>query len=89
MGETYIPRTPPIYHRGFVDGYEHAQIDSDNNTECELAAWEMLRDAREQLAEARATAKFWQEQYGHANPEHEWQPFVWENADGDSSAVAD
>ena len=53
MGETYIPRTPPIYHRGFVDGYEHAQKDSDNDTECELAAWELLKEARKAAEEMR------------------------------------
>lgn len=86
MGVTYIPRTPTIYHRGFVDGYEHAQKDADNDTECELAAWELLRKAREQLDAARAAAKFWQEQYGHSNPEHEWEPFSWENDQAEPTA---
>ena len=29
--------------------------------------------------EARAIARFWQEQYGHACPEHEWQDLPWES----------
>ena len=66
---------------------------SDNDTECELAAWELLAETRRELYaldsavvelesdlnEARATAKFWQEQYGHTNPEHVWQELPWEN----------
>jgi len=32
----------------------------------------------EERNDARATAKFWQEQYGHANPEHDWEEFDWE-----------
>lgn len=29
---------------------------------------------------ARAIAKYWQEQFGHSDPEHEWQSFPWEDA---------
>ena len=45
-----------------------------------------MLELREKLAvstaerdEARATAKFWQEQYGHTNPEYVWQELPWEN----------
>lgn len=32
--------------------------------------------------EARAIAKYWQEQYGHSNPEHEWQALPWDKEGG-------
>lgn len=35
----------------------------------------------EERNDARAAAKFWQEQYGHANPEHKWEEFVWERGE--------
>ena len=28
---------------------------------------------------ARAVARFWQEQYAHAHPEHDWQDLPWES----------
>lgn len=32
--------------------------------------------------EARAIAKYWQEQYGHCKPEHQWQALPWDKEGG-------
>ena len=47
--------------------------------------WRMCDVARtleRERNEARALAKYWQEQYGHSNPEHEWQALPWDKEGG-------
>ena len=39
---------------------------------------EEIERLKEEVKLARVVAKYWQEQYGHANPEHEWEDFPWE-----------
>lgn len=58
--------------RHFDDGY-HV-----NNRQEAQALVELLNGLERERNEARATAKYWQEQYGHANPEHGWQALPWE-----------
>lgn len=40
---------------------------------------EFSRKLERERDEARAIAKYWQEQFGHSNTEHEWQSLPWED----------
>lgn len=50
------------------------------NYEHEMVSAGFARTLERERDEARAIAKYWQEQFGHSNPEHEWQSFPWEDA---------
>ena len=57
----------------------------DQGLPCVASYQEMVMHARRlerERDEARAIAKYWQEQYGHSNPEHEWQALPWDKEGG-------
>ena len=43
-----------------------------------LVSLDAINRLERKLNEARNIAKYWQEQYGHCNPSHEWDDLPWE-----------
>lgn len=59
----------------FTFGTDRQPINSRGET-----AYKALQRVERERDEARAKATYYQEQLGHANPEHEWEDLPWEGA---------
>ena len=70
MNERPTPETDAACHEIYARGVAHIPL---------VGFMERLERERD---EARAIAKYWQEQYGHCAPEHEWETLPWDKEGG-------
>ena len=76
MTERPTPETDAFYQELYIDVPEEMMEHACGDERRKMQQFERERD------EARAIAKYWQEQYGHSNPEHEWQALPWDKEGG-------